>query len=218
MTFTEIQSEVAERLNLTSATALARIGRSINQRYRRLSSSIGLQTTARGIVTASTVIGNRSLTFGPTPSPVEKLYAVYDASVSPPRVLSEASFDELRNAVVGTDPAHTYAIQVVGASSVTITLNTVPASIYVLTADARLNLATLSGSQVPAFTESFHDVLVHGAMATELEKMEKIDLAKLQEGHYEMRLAELRFDIAKSAYREFYQGKTAPTGRRTAMI
>ncbi len=213
MTFTEIVAEVADRLNLTSAVALTRIGRSVNQRYRRLSSTLGLQTTARGTATASTVVGNRSVTFT-----AEKIYAVYDATVSPPRVFGEVSFDEMRNAMIGTDPARMYAIQTIGASTVTIMLNTIPATIYVLTADARLNLATLSGTQIPAFSESFHDILVYGAASTELEKMEKPDLAKIQEGHYEVRLGELRFDIAKSAYRELYQGKTAPSGRRTAMI
>ena len=85
---------------------------------------------------------------------------------------------------------------------------------FVLTADVEVNLATLSGVGVPAFAESFHDLLVYGAVAIELEKMEKYELAKAQEARCEGRISELRMFIAKSAYRTMWQGKTSPVGRR----
>lgn len=206
MTFAEIQQEIAERLNLTSATALARIGRSINERYRLVASTLGLQTTARSTATASTVIGNRSVTFGPAPR-VEKLYMVYDASVTPPRLLDSLLFDELRLHSIGTDPPRAYAIQRMGADTVTILLNCVPTSVYSLTADVLANVAVLAGGAQPAFAESFHDLLIHGGLSTELEKLEKYDLAKTQQLHYEQRLSDLRFFIAKNAFTGFYQGK-----------
>lgn len=207
MTFSEIQSRVADILNLTSAAAIARIGVSINERYKRLASSIGLQTTVRTTATANTVVGNRSVTFSG-----EKIYAVYDASVSPVRVLQEISFDEMRNQVIETDPPDEYAIQLMGATTVTIYLDCVPATIYALTADVDMNLATLSGSQVPAFAEDYHDALIMGAMATEYEKMEKPDLAKTKEKQYEERLGQLRLFIALSANKQLYQGKTMGGG------
>ncbi len=205
---------MSERLNLTSGPSLARIGRSVNEKYRALASSIGLQTTARGVATATTVIGNRALTFGPTPTAVMKTYAVYDATVSPVRMLSEISFDEMRNAVLGTSQARRYAVQNMAATTVTIRLDATPTTAYVLTADVEVNLATLSGVQVPAFAESFHDLLVYGGMSIELEKMEKYEMAKAQSARCEARISDLRMFIAKSAYREIYQGKTSPVGRR----
>ncbi len=214
MNFTELVTEVLERLNLSSTDATARIGRVVNERYRWLASSIGMETTVRGTATANTVVGNRSLTFGPKPIGVEKLFAVYDATTTPFTVLDELSFDEMRNRQVGTDPPQRYAIQLMAATSVTILLDCTPATIYTLTADVETTLATLSGLNVPAFPESYHDALIYGAMATELEKMEKYDLAKAQEKRFEERASQLRLFIAKSAYLDFYQGKTARSGRR----
>src|SRR5438067_386533 len=169
MTFAEIQTEIGERLNLTSATAVARIGRSINERYRWLASSIGFSTIQRTTASATTSIGNRSLAFGPTPTGVEKILSVYNTAYTPAMVLGEQTFDELRNSPIGTDPPQQYAIQLEGSSSVTIFLDCTPATAYALTADVLSNLATLSGTNVPAFTEDFHDILVYGGMATELE-------------------------------------------------
>lgn len=208
MTFADIQTEIADRLNLTTVAALARIGRSINERYRWMASELGFSTTQRGTATATTTIGNRSLTFGPTPVKVEKILAVYNPLLtSPAGVLGEVTFDEMRNQTAGSDPARQYAIQLMGADSVTIYLGSTPASAYVLNADVNVNLATLNGVQVPAFAEDYHNLLVYGGMATELDKMEKYDLSQKKEAQFNGRLAELRFYIAKSAYLDIHQGK-----------
>ena len=203
MTFTEIQTEIADRLNLTSTAALTRIGRSINERYKELASSIGIKTIERTTATANTVVGNRSLAFT-----CEKIMSVYNTAFTPPMVLDEFTFDELRNQVQGTDPPQAYAIQLMGASTVTVFLSSTPATIFALTADVLVNLATLSAAAVPAFTEDYHNILVYGGMATELQKMEKYDKADIQEKKYEKRLAEYRLYIAVSAYLDIYQGKT----------
>lgn len=208
MTFTDIQTDIAERMSLTSDTALARIGRSINERYRWMSSSMGLDTMVRTVAVGRTIVANRSIVFGPTPIPVEKILSVYNTAYTPARVLTEFSFDELRNMSVGTDPPSQYAIQLMGAKTVTIFLNVTPTTVYTLTADVMSNQATLSGLMVPAFTESFHDILFYGSMATEYDKMEKPTLAAKFEGRYEQRLGEYRLFIAKSAYKDIHQGKT----------
>ena len=214
MTFTDIVSEVADRLDLSSTQALARIGRSVNERYREIASSIGLQTLVRTVVSATTTVGSRSLTF----TNVEKLYSVFNPAFDPVVVLEEQTFDELRNQSEGVDPPQAYAIQLMGASSVTIYLDTVPSTAYVLSADAESNMATLSGSMVPAFAEDYHNLLTYGAMATELDKMEKYDLSQKQEDRYEQRLAALRMFIAKSAYLDLYQGKTSPDRTQNRLI
>lgn len=206
MTFTSIQTEVLERLNLTSTTASARVGRTINEKYREMLSSVGLVTSVRGTVTANTAVGVRTLTF----NNVEKLYTVFNAALTPPQVLTEITFDEMRNLPVSTgDPARMYAVQTVGASTVIIILGSIPASIYTLSADAEATIADLSGTGVPAFPAKFHNALVYGAMVPELQKLEKYDLAAVQENKFQQRISELRLQIAMSGYLDIVQGKTA---------
>lgn len=219
MTFDDIVSEVSERLNLTSDVAIARVGRSVNERYRWMSSSMGLQTMRRiPNVSASTVVGNRSLVFGPAPTPVEKIMSVYNPSFTNAPALSEVSFDELRNSVQGTDPPRKYAIQRMGANTVTIYLSSTPETVYELNADVESNQAVLSGVMIPAFTESYHDILIYGAMATEYDKLEKAGLSKKKEDQYEQRLGEYRLFIAKSAYKDIHQGKTGTSNSSVSRV
>ncbi len=214
MTFDQIVAEVADRLNLTSTQAITRIGRSVNLRYKWLSSTLGLQTLARTVVTANTVIGNQSVTF----TNVVKTYSIFNPAFTPPQILEEVTIDELRNQPIHADPPSQFAIQLTGATSLTVKLNSVPASIYALGADAEAIVATLSGSQVPAFTENFHDILIYGAAATELDKMEKYDKSNKHEALFQVRLAELRYHIAKSAYMQMYQGRTSGTNRLVQLV
>lgn len=209
MTASEIQSKVADRLNLTSASALSRIMDSINEAYRMAASSIGLQAIQeKEGVTATTTIGQRSLTFGPTPIPVEKILRVYNTAFTPPMVLDEEDMDTLRNDTVMSDPPLSYAIETIGPNFVTIYLDVSPASAYVLTADVLSNVLTMSGSMSPQFPEDFHDCLERYAMAIELEKLEKYDMAAVQMKRFEQRVSDLRFYVLKSAYREIWQGRT----------
>lgn len=188
MTFQDIQNDVADRLNLTSSQALARIGREINQRYKWVASAIGLHSTARVIALANTVVGDRHVIF----PAVAKIYSVFNPSPTPPVRLNELHFDLLRNKSQGSDPPIEYAVQTMGATTVTIFLGCTPATVYPLQADAEATLPTLTGDAVPSFSEDYHDLLVSGVMANELEKMEKQELAKLQEGRFDRRLDELR--------------------------
>ncbi len=99
-----------------------------------------------------------------------------------------------------------------GASTVTIFLDSIPATVYALHADALVNLSMLSGTMVPAFTQDFHDILIYGGMATELDKMEKYDLSAKKEKQFEQRLSELRLYQASSAYMDIIMGKNNLTG------
>lgn len=216
MTFTDIVNEVADRCDLTSATALTRIGREVNERYRWLASSVGFSTIqlVPG-VTANTVVGNRSLTFGTTGTKVEKILSLYNAAYTPPQVLGQISFDQMRNQALGTDPPQQYAIQTMGDHTVTVYLGATPATIYALTADVLSNLTDLSGTNVPAFAEDYHDILVYGPLGSEYMRMEKPELARVYDneserapGLFQVRAAQLRYYIAKSAYLDIYQART----------
>lgn len=216
MTFTEIVNNVADSLNLTSAAAITRIGANVNKTYRRLCSSLGIDTVqfVAGVA-ATTTIGNRSLTFSPsttTPSVgVEKILAVYNTAFTPPNVLEEFLFDDLRNALVGTDPPQNYAVQNTGSNFVTIYLDSTPSTQYALTADVISNVTTLSGSLVPNIPEDFHELLELVPRGRELNKMEKYTEAKAEFMEFDERVKELRGYYARSAYLDIHQGKTNGT-------
>lgn len=199
MTFTEIVNTVAGRLNLTSSEALVRIGDEVNGHYRRIAASMGLETTTRGTVTASTSVGDQTVTF----SNVTKLFTVLGTDSKP---LGERDYDYLIGQEPRSDPPHEYAVKRIGATSVTILLDCEPASIYTLSADALQITSTLSGSTAPAFPENYHEILVLLTMADELDKLEKYDAAQRKQAQGEGLLSDLRLFLAKSAYLKIYPG------------
>src|SRR5688572_17183851 len=87
MTFLELVNEVTDRLNLTSDQAISRVGREINARYRRVTSSIGLGASRRVYdVAVQTVTDDKYLTF----TGIEKIEVVRDITVeNEPIVLNE---------------------------------------------------------------------------------------------------------------------------------
>lgn len=194
MTFDEIVGEVEDRLNLRSGTAAARVGRLVNAVYRKVTSSIGL-ATARPVfgLEATASLGSAVVTF----TGIEKIDRVTDETSGSLVVLTEISIDEMRTKEAGTGDPTEYAIQSMGRNSVTIRLNVLAQTAFTLKADGLETASTLSGSQVPAFSESYHDVLVEGVLKDEYLKLEKPTLAKVAKDTYEERLSELRLFIAK---------------------
>lgn len=181
----------------------------MNLRHREILSSLGVsQVTEWTTATATTVIGSRFLTFGPSPVAVIKVLSVYDLTTGryPPPTLDEVSSDQLNAMPVVADPPTFYAVTNMGERTVTIKLNSVPATAYVLTADVEGNVTQLSGALSPAFDENYHDILVNMVMGDELEKAEKQDKAEKKFKQAAMRMGELRLHIAKSAYKEMIQG------------
>lgn len=276
-------AEVCEQLNLTSDDAKSRVGRQINRRYRRVTSSIGLQTSRFTQVSKTATIGNQSITF----TGIEKIIAVIDKTSGIDIPISQVTVDELHITPLRSEPPRHFAVTNTHATTVTIKLDCIPSNygaqlativsggtgytindILTLTggtfteagkfkvittssgvitgvipvspgtytvdasnpvsttggtgsgatftitfgglllyADGHVTVATLNGSNTPDFPESFHDVLVFGAMADEYRKMEKLQFAQTAEADFERRLSDLRMWIAKSAYLDIYQGR-----------
>lgn len=195
MTFDELVTEAASRLNLTSTESLARLGSYINMRYRRLTSSLGLSTSRRVIEETEAVLaGATVVTFD-----LEKIELVYTDT----RVLDEIQYEEFRIKSVETPRSGVptaYAVVSTTADSITLGLFPTPSDNMNIMADGIQNAATLADDDVPNFPADFHDVLVLGAMADELFKMEKYGLAKDKETDYEKRASDLRLFLAKSTY------------------
>lgn len=198
MTFLEIKTEVANRLNLSSAEALTRIGSYINQRYRRLTSSLGLSTSRRSTSTTTTVIGTDTATFS-----LEKIELVYILTpTGKRRIVYEITYEEYRRLSTISPKSGTpqqYAVKKINPSSVVVSLYPNPDAILTLNADGLATSTTMVDVDTPNIPADFHDALVLGAMADELFKMEKYDLSGRKEKEYEERVSDLRMFIAKSA-------------------
>jgi hypothetical protein len=203
MIFDEIVAEVSERLNLTSDEAKSRIGREVNARYKRIVTSIGLETTSRVTLPATATIGSTVMTF----TGIQKILAVIDRSSGTDVMLSQVTPDEFHILPVRGEPPRHFAITNITSNSVVIEIDCVPSTAFTLYVDAIESKATLAGAVSPAFPDSFHDVLIFGAMADEYRKMEKLEFSRDAEASYEQRLSDLRMFIAKSAYLDISQGR-----------
>ena len=207
MTFTEIVTLVASRAGVKNQQGLADIEAFVNLRYKAVASSIGLPGIQRTTATATTTAGSQELMFGPTPVSVEKILAVYDATTTPPNPLGERTVDTIRTGILVSSKATLYANNYKTTDkSVTVLLNCASSTPYTLTADVLANLMNLSGLQTPAFAESFHDILMWGALADVYDDKDKAAQASKYEKKFDARVSELRYHVAKSGYLQIAQG------------
>lgn len=201
MTFTEIQTAITSDLNLTSTAATTRIGNKINMYYRMVTSSIGLSLTRSSMgVTSASAANVQTLTF----SNLQRLDRVYYDGSGTVVVLEPVPLETIRELTPGTQFPTQYAIELMGSSSVTIRFNSKPQGIYTFKADGMATTSTLSGSQVPAFSADFHDVLILLVEADERRKDEKAASVRLDQ-LAQRRLSELKLFIATNVVREALQ-------------
>lgn len=198
MTFLNLQDRVMGRLNLSSTEARSRIKNFLNERYRRLQTSINLGKVRRSTMTFPTV--NGTYTYSPT-NVIKVFTMAYPAGN---RVLAEQTLDQLR--VIDPDnsqtgPPRAYAVTQYTAIGLQVYIWPKPDAAYTIQLDGLLKGTDLSlDADVPAFPEDFHDILEFGATADELEKMEKPDQAAGFEDRAERRSRDLRYFMSKSAY------------------
>lgn len=206
MTFTEIQTEILDRLNLTSSTDSTRIGRAINRVYREVTSTVGLQLSRRTTSIVTATIGVSTITV----SNCENIISVINRAVSPYKVLDEVSLDELREdqPYAASDSPTKWAINSITSDTHVIEINVIPQTAIDLYVEKMAVVADLSGANEPAFPESYHDILIYGVLIDEYDKVEKPTLSVKMERRYEKRLGELRLWIALGGpYKDIYQGK-----------
>lgn len=196
MTFDAIKTEIKERLDITSTLSDTRIGRLINQAYKDVTTEIGMNTSRVAEVSTVATISVQEVTF----TSAEKLERVWveDASGNV-TVLTQVTLQELRaETPESSDDPRRYAVRRTDATSVTILLDVVPETAFNIFADAFSTAGTLSGSQVPVFAESFHDILVAWVLEKEYRRKHQRDLANEEAETYAKRLADLQFFNAKS--------------------
>ena len=210
MTFDEIVGVICDRLNLTSDAAIERVGERVNERYRRVTSAIGL--VARRVVSNITI--NPSTTASLPDYTVDGMELVTKVLRVPssgsstiiPRVL----YDEIDNLETRNAEPRTWALNRVGNNHCIITFDGYPSD-PVATFTVRIEgydiAENLQGAMEPKFPISYHDILIEGGMADELAKMEKFEASELREKKFYNRLSDLRMFIAESGYMDIYQGK-----------
>jgi hypothetical protein len=219
MTFDELVRDVAKRLNLTSPEAYQRIGERVNERYKKVTSSIGVITSRRKV--ADYTVNSNNTLYAQLPditfTGIEKILRITTNPLPNTSkgviVLKILTYDEIQNGFQAADRLpRAFAVKRMGSTQVTITLDS-----YVTNQDFNLHVEAydltdvLADDAEPFLPEDFHDVLTEGAMADELMKMEKPQLAMAREQKYEDRLGQLRMFIARNAYQDIAQGIDKPS-------
>jgi hypothetical protein len=208
VTFQEIVERIADRLNIpaTATASLVRIGRSVNDVYREITTSIGIDLSRHTPgVSANTTQGVQTVTF----TGIEKIERILDTTSGSNRVIPEVTFDQIRDITpAASDTVRKYAIESWNATSVTIRLDVLPQTVFALIADGYSTTDTLSGTDEPAFPPSFHDILIDGVLAEEYAKLEKVALSDRAQQRFEKRLSDLRMWRAKSISLTIRQGET----------
>ena len=96
-------------------------------------------------------------------------------------------------------------------------LNKKAATAYALKADVYSTVSTLATTNVPAFPESFHEILIEGVLKDEYKKMGDKEMSKDSLDAYREYLSNLRMWIAKGMFLDNQQGrkraKERPWGR-----
>lgn len=209
MTFAQIQTKVKNYCNLTSSDADTRIGLAINATYRRITSSIGLDTSRFVTRSVAMTVGQQYVTF----TEIEKIDRIIDSTDSTAiRLLTESSIHEIRSTQPSTGEPMKWAVKTTDADDVVVLFDTVPTVAYSLEADGWTTLADLSGSDEPVFPESFHDILAWYVISEELLKKEKDKLAQTYAQKADALLRDLRFHLADSPTRTTRQGGGTVTG------
>jgi len=212
VTFDEMVNDVMDRLNLTSTDARDRIRIRVNDRYRRVTSAIGLNTSRRFTKDVTIPAGNTAL----PDVLIEGMEKVVRITRTPDgqsgiTVLPQVTYDEIDNVATVDGNPQRWAIKRMGAGQVIISLDSYPTTTDLTLHVEGYDIAdTLADDMEPFFPSDFHDILIEGAMSDELRKMEKPQLAQIAEQNYERRLSDLRMFIAKSSYLDIFQGKNRP--------
>lgn len=219
MTFDEIVAMIALDLNIatTNTVSFTRIGTHVNRRYRQVMRRLGMNVFSRGEFDFDCVPGTALQTIPDDNDPViTRVVSVFyqaDATTRP-RALIELSYDEIKQMVPTTDiPTH-WAPQKMGSDTVTFRINSTVPDGLTLIIEAELSKSTLAGSDVPEFSEEFHEILVKGGKADELLKMEKPTLSRVLKDEFIEDLNELSLKAVIGAHADIVQNKYGANRRR----
>lgn len=221
MNFTEIVNMVKSDLNLTQAVSIARIGGHVNRRYRKVMRRLGLNVFSRAEFDFDCLDGSQEQTVDANNDIViERIVSIfYQIPFAPgdiptrARALDEITYDEMRTVVpMDGDAPRRWAKKKMGSTEVTFLLDTIPSDLTIIL-ECESVKSELSGNDEPEFFESFHELLVDGAKADELRKLEKPALARDFEVAFKEALDELALKAVLAAHMDVVQNKNASRRR-----
>ncbi len=205
MTFTDIQNVITDRLKIksTDTDSITRVGRLINLAYREITAGLGMSASRRSTISASASVGSNLITFTGSEK-IERVFYVDDTDI----ILTEITFLEMRDlSLSSSDTPTRYAIKSRTDDTIVVAFDVNFATAMTVYADVWATVATLSGSDEPAFPPSYHDVLVHAVLGQEYLRAEKPALADREETKYNRRMSQLRNWNAVSATMRLRQGQ-----------
>jgi hypothetical protein len=210
MTFKNLQDDVLDRLNLTSTDARTRIKRHLNERYRRLASTLGMTSVRDSTTTQTTATGTAEYAIT-----AQKIKHIYDATNA--TYLPETSLADLRQRDPGLDSSglpQVWAPRKQTATAITIRLWPIPDTAYTLNLDISSALTELSGdSDVPTLIPDDWQWLI--GLGARLEEYEKRDDARYMalSREYEQGVKDLRYFLRKSNSRTNTGDPAQPSSR-----
>lgn len=226
MTFDDIVDAVCLDLNITQPASVVRVGLHVNRRYQQVQGALGLNLNSRVSFEIGLTPNSQEQILDESTTPevqrIVSLYAQHDPDTDwcP---LDELTFEQMQHEVPTTGNATKWCRKRVGATSTTFLVNsTVPDGMVVMV-EGEEHASILEDDDIPEFPEAFHDVLIFGAKADELRKMEKFAAAKEFEGdeehpsgsyNFQGRLAQLRLKSILMQHGTIVQGIQQPRVRR----
>lgn len=202
MTFNNIVSKIMNRLNLSSEEARTRIREMTNEGYREITSSVGMNEPRR--VDTMYIMDPDIFTDLPIHDFIgyEKLTRIMavDEDGKPLQQVHPFHYDDIAMRTQRSGRPTAYAVKTTTGASVTVLFDSTPTDIFYLQVEGYGIAEDLVEDDIPAFADSFHDMIVEYVLYHELMKLEKPQLAQLALQRYQGRLSDLRMFIAKSAY------------------
>ena len=197
-------SDICGRLNLVSAEAIARVGQELNDHYRRVTATIGLEPLRYVTRSMNTTLGGDTVTF----TGIEKIDRVFETSADGHvYVLKPVSVAQLRESPYLGGDRYSYCVLHQTADSITIQLPGQALGVTTLYADGWSTLANMAGSDRPAIPESFHSsILCNSVIGDEYLRKEKPELADRFFLMADAALKELRFTLADAPPIDWRQG------------
>ena len=207
MTADAIRDEVMERTGQTSTEASTRILRLLNEHHREVTAAIGLNTSRRGKVWASTTAASNTVVF----ANIENIEVLKKESVTPNIVLHRVPYEEIQEmrpeSRTSVSPRH-YAIKSQDAIGITIALSHNATSAFVLWAHGMLTVSDLVDVSQPLLPQSFHFILKERVLADEYLRKEKKDMAAIAIQRATQGLSDLKMFIAKNGFLDIQQGSS----------
>jgi hypothetical protein len=219
MTFDDIVDTIAKDLKLTSDDARASIGVHVNRRYRRVTAFLAMNVFRRVDVDFACTPGTQQQTIQPVVFPeflgIERITGIFYqvSATSSATPLDEITYDEMKTEVPTLGIPTKWAKKRMGSNYTDFVINSTVPNGLTLQIEGEECASDLADDVEPAFSESYHDILIFGAKADQLRKLEKQLLARDMEADYDRVLKELALHISVGAFLTLQQNKVSCTRR-----